>query len=198
MYFKVAIKFRTNTAGSILRNKTMLDMEIQSYKKLSNIPGIPKLISYGNDFIAMQLLGPSLSNVFQRNHCSLKSLLIIAEQVIARLESIHARDVYHLDIKSDNVLLGFGSNSNIIYLIDFGNSLCNVPETMKSYCIQKDLYRAGALFREIYKADSSEIESYVKRCEEINNISNTDYNYLKQIFSESFRMRSFSGDAIFE
>lgn len=69
-----------------------------------------------------ELLGPSLEDLF--NFCdrkfSLKTVLLIAEQAIHRIQHIHNRGYLHCDIKPDNFLLGVGNNGNILYTIDFG------------------------------------------------------------------------------
>ena len=53
------------------------------------------------------LLESSLKNLF--NFCSrrfsLKTMLILANQLFYRLEYIHSRDIIHRDVKSQNILM---------------------------------------------------------------------------------------------
>ena len=72
----------------------------------------------------MELLGKSLETLFQENNCkfSLKTVCMLAEQMITRLEYIHKKYILHRDIKPDNFTIGRGKQSHIIYLIDFGLS----------------------------------------------------------------------------
>ena len=90
--------------------------------------GIPYIKSYGfsGDYnvLVMELLGKSLETLFQENNCifSLKTVCMLAEQMITRLEYIHKKYILHRDIKPDNFTLGRGKKSHIIYLIDFGLS----------------------------------------------------------------------------
>ena len=76
------------------------------------------------DFYALvhDLLGPSLEDLF--NYCgrrlSLKTILLIADQAISRIEYIHSKGFLHRDIKPDNFLMGVGRQGNTLYTIDFG------------------------------------------------------------------------------
>ncbi|GER45031.1 casein kinase I [Striga asiatica] len=70
----------------------------------------------------MDLLGPSLEDLF--NFCSrklsLKTVLMLADQMINRVEFIHSKSFLHRDIKPDNFLMGLGRRANQVYAIDFG------------------------------------------------------------------------------
>jgi len=47
-------------------------------------------------------------------------VLMLADQLIARLESMHSNHFIHRDIKPDNFLCGLRQHAETIYLIDFG------------------------------------------------------------------------------
>ncbi|KAL8208456.1 hypothetical protein R6Q57_007868 [Mikania cordata] len=70
----------------------------------------------------MDLLGPSLEDLF--NFCSrklsLKTVLMLADQMINRIEFVHSKSFLHRDIKPDNFLMGLGRRANQVYIIDFG------------------------------------------------------------------------------
>jgi len=72
--------------------------------------------------MVMDLLGPSLEDLF--NTCNrkfgLKTVLMLADQMIQRIEFVHSRHFLHRDIKPDNFLVGVSKKSNKVYLIDFG------------------------------------------------------------------------------
>jgi len=72
--------------------------------------------------MVMDLLGPSLEDLF--NFCnrkfSLKTVLLLAEQMMQRIEYVHHRHFLHRDIKPDNFLIGSTKRANKIFIIDFG------------------------------------------------------------------------------
>ena len=67
-------------------------------------------------------MGSSLEDLF--NQCSrrfsLKTVLMLADQMISRIEFIHAKNFLHRDIKPDNFVIGLGKKANQIFVIDFG------------------------------------------------------------------------------
>ena len=117
----VAIKLeRVKVDPSILKE------EAKTYEVLQGGRGIPKILWYGyaDEFqaLVMELLGPSLEDLF--NFCgrtfSMKTVLMIADQLIARFQYIHAKGVTHRDVKPENILVGTGKCGNTLYVTDFG------------------------------------------------------------------------------
>ena len=88
--------------------------------------GIPHIRWYGQErdynVLVMDLLGPSLEDLF--NFCSrrftMKTVLMLADQMIGRIEYVHNKNFIHRDIKPDNFLMGIGRHCNKLFLIDFG------------------------------------------------------------------------------
>lgn len=50
----------------------------------------------------------------------MKTVLMLADQMISRIEYVHTKNFIHRDIKPDNFLIGRGKGSRNIYVIDFG------------------------------------------------------------------------------
>ncbi|MCJ1248804.1 serine/threonine protein kinase [Trapelia coarctata] len=104
----------------------ILEHEARVYKALAGGVGIPRMRWYGSecDFYVMisDLLGPSLEDLF--NFCdrkfSLKTVLLLADQLISRFEYMHTKSFVHLDIKPENFLMGSGKLGNVVHMIDFG------------------------------------------------------------------------------
>ncbi|KAG5606222.1 hypothetical protein H5410_027714 [Solanum commersonii] len=100
--------------------------ESKLYRILQGGTGIPNVRWYGveGDYnvLVMDLLGPSLEDLF--NFCSrklsLKTVLMLADQMINRIEFVHSKSFLHRDIKPDNFLMGLGRRANQVYIIDFG------------------------------------------------------------------------------
>jgi casein kinase 1 len=102
--------------------------EAKILKRLEPTLGFPRVYWYGatKDFnlAVLDLLGPSLQDIFisSNKRLGLKTVLIIAEQLISRVQALHSYHYLHRDIKPENILLGRGKLCNLIYLIDFGLS----------------------------------------------------------------------------
>ena len=120
---EVAIKFEDT--------KSKYPQLLYEAKILQNLQGgscIPTLHWCGpeNEFnvLVIDLLGLNLEELF--NKCdrkfSLKTVLMIADQLFTNIEYIHSKNYIHRDIKPENFLFGVGKQSHNLYTIDFGLS----------------------------------------------------------------------------
>lgn len=105
-----------------------LQYEYKIYRLLKGGIGIPSVYYYGSEgsynVMVLDLLGPSLEDLF--NYCNrrftLKTVCMLAQEMILRLEYVHTMNFIHRDIKPDNFVIGLNENANVIYLLDFGLS----------------------------------------------------------------------------
>ncbi|KAJ3671171.1 hypothetical protein LUZ60_008597 [Juncus effusus] len=118
---EVAIKLE-----SVKTKHPQLLYESKLYRLLQGGTGVPNVRWFGVEgeynVLVMDLLGPSLEDLF--NFCnrklSLKTVLMLADQMLNRVEFVHSKSFLHRDIKPDNFLMGLGRRANQVYVIDFG------------------------------------------------------------------------------
>uniref|UniRef100_A0A0D9VEU3 non-specific serine/threonine protein kinase n=1 Tax=Leersia perrieri TaxID=77586 RepID=A0A0D9VEU3_9ORYZ len=120
-YEIVAVKIESSKT-----NHPQLLYEAKLYNALQGGTGIANIKWCGIDgednVLVIDLLGPSLEDLFV--YCgrrfSLKTVLMLADQMITRVEFMHSKGYLHRDIKPDNFLMGLGRKANQVYIIDFG------------------------------------------------------------------------------
>ncbi|KAK4214665.1 putative casein kinase [Rhypophila decipiens] len=120
---QVAIKFEPRKSDA-----PQLRDEYRTYKILVGCPGIPNVYYFGQEglhnILVIDLLGPSLEDLF--DHCnrrfSLKTVVMVAKQMLSRVQTIHEKNLIYRDIKPDNFLIGRPGTktSNVIHVVDFG------------------------------------------------------------------------------
>jgi serine/threonine protein kinase len=103
-----------------------LAYEAKLYRVLQGGEGIPSIrycgIEGDYNVLVMDLLGPSLEDLFAfcGRKFTLKTVLLIADQLLLRIEYIHTKCFLHRDIKPDNFLIGLSRKAHIIHMIDLG------------------------------------------------------------------------------
>ena len=129
----LAINIQSNEEVAVKLEKVrsshpQLLYESRVIRSLQGGAGIPNIHWYGveGDYnvMVMELLGPSLEDLLQycKPSLSVKSVLMLADQMIARIEYIHSKNFIHRDIKPDNFIIGMGQKAHLVYIIDFGLS----------------------------------------------------------------------------
>lgn len=105
---------------------SVLEEEVERYKCLAKLDRFPKVYWFGqhDDYkvMAFELLGPSLEDLFE--YCdrrfSLKTTLLLLDQILLALEDLHSVGLAHRDMKPRNLLMGTGPCGNNVYLTDIG------------------------------------------------------------------------------
>lgn len=102
--------------------------EAKLYRLLAGGTGVPRVYWHGMEggynAMVMELLGPSLEDLFESCKCkfSLKTVLMLAEQMISCVEYVHSKGLIHRDIKPENFAMGLGAKADQVHIIDFGLS----------------------------------------------------------------------------
>ena len=129
IYSAESTRTRRQVAVKIESVKTrvpQLAYESKLYSIFSGGTGIPKLHWYGTEdlqnVMVIDLLGKSLEDLFVHLHrpFSLKTVLMLADQMLSCVEFIHNKNFIHRDIKPDNFVMGVGPCANQVFIIDFG------------------------------------------------------------------------------
>lgn len=98
------------------------------YEALSGGVGVPRVWWSGQecdfDVMITDLLGPSLEDLF--NYCarkfSLKTVLLLADQLLCRIKYVHSKSFIYRDVKPENFLMGSERQGNVVHIVDFGVS----------------------------------------------------------------------------
>ncbi|KAF9954704.1 casein kinase I [Mortierella alpina] len=120
---QVAIKFEPRKSDA-----PQLRDEYRTYKILAGSTGIPNAFYFGQEglhnILCIDLLGPSLEDLFDMcgRKFTIKTVVMIAKQMLSRVQTIHEKNLIYRDIKPDNFLAGkpHTKHANLVHVVDFG------------------------------------------------------------------------------
>ena len=107
----------------------LLKLEYKIYREMldqGRSVGVPEVywlgVEKGWRAMIMDVLGTAIDELLDDcgDQFSLKTVLMLADQMITRVENLHKIGFIHRDIKPENFLMGLGRNSHIVYLVDMG------------------------------------------------------------------------------
>ncbi|CAB1350214.1 unnamed protein product [Coregonus sp. 'balchen'] len=163
--------------------------------------------------MVMELLGPSLEDLF--NFCSrkfsLKTVLLLADQMISRIEYIHSKNFIHRDVKPDNFLMGLGKKEqsrrddleSLGYVLMYFN-LGSLPWQGLKAATKRQKYerisekKMSTPIEVLCKGYPSEFATYLNFCRSLRFDDKPDYSYLRQLFRNLFHRQGFSYDYVFD
>lgn len=166
---KVAIKFEEMTTSQ-LRN------EYRAYRELNCGPGIAKCYWFGlyNQYnaLVMDLLGNNLEDYFDecRQKFSLKTVLMLADQIITIIEYVHEKGLIHRDIKPENFVMGLKNKRTEVYLIDFGLANFYRNQFTKEHIEFKN-YRGGFVGTSRYTSINSMLGAETSRRDDLESLA---------------------------
>ncbi|KAI8876386.1 binary complex of casein kinase-1 with Cki7 [Backusella circina FSU 941] len=120
---QIAIKFEPRKSDA-----PQLRDEYKTYKIMAGTVGVPKAYYFGQEglhnVLVIDLLGPSLEDMFDMcgRKFSVKTVCMLAMNMLTRVQAIHEKDLIYRDIKPDNFLIGRPDSSaaNQVFVVDFG------------------------------------------------------------------------------
>lgn len=176
IYYGKNVQSNQDVAIKMELSKKRYQQIIYESKVLNSLQGgigIPTVYWSGQEgdynVIVLDCLGKNLDYLF--NLCdrkfTLKTVLMIAEQILSNIEYIHFKNYVHRNVKPDNFLIGIGKKSHKIYTIDFalaklyrdGKNFEHVPYNENKKMVTTPRYASINAHKGIEKTRRDDLES---------------------------------------
>ncbi|EMD34932.1 hypothetical protein CERSUDRAFT_54281, partial [Gelatoporia subvermispora B] len=126
LFTNEAVAIKVDMPDDELDQPCALPYEEKIYRVLQGYPGVPVIRWSGEKggatVMVMDKLGPTLEHLrrFCRGRFSMKTICMLALQMISRIEFIHSCGIVIRDIKPENFAMGNDENRSILCMFDFG------------------------------------------------------------------------------
>merc|ERR1719440_706158 len=125
----VAVKFESqDSEHPQLEHEATLLSYLQQQKKTQGFPDYHFFVREGDyNALVMQPLNKNLED--RKRHCggkfSVRTTVLIAEQLLVRIAYLHSKGIIHRDIKPENFMFGNAreGKQHHLYMVDFGLSM---------------------------------------------------------------------------
>jgi serine/threonine protein kinase len=149
-----------------------LKHEAQVYKDMTGVVGFSFMHWFGTEgeynVLVTSSLGPTLESLFQicEGKISLKTILLLSDQIISRLEDLHAEDYVYGKIAPENLLMGrekFGAQvsvANLGYAKKYMVQESHLPYSQGNSISVTDRYASINMHKGIPKSYCDDFESW--------------------------------------
>jgi len=138
--------FSKNSGTNLLKEANLM-------LQLKDVTGVPQIlesiVNENCEALIIQRLGQSLDMLVKEYmNFSLKTVIMVAKQMIATLQRIHGKAIIHRDIKPGNILISKNSNSKQIFLIDYGlaKKFLNSKGCHKLFNVKRNSFKGTLMF----------------------------------------------------
>jgi len=138
---EVAIKFESRDAKSAPQLEHEVGVIRTLTADMNPAPqGVVECFYFGVEgafnAMCMEILGKSLEDNVQacKGKFTVKTTVLIAQQVLQRIEFLHSKGFVHRDIKPENFMFGIKSKVHHVYIIDFGLSKTYWDKPRNQHC----------------------------------------------------------------